>query len=145
MPIYRTVKNRNNPYVMLNKFFLSDNRLSLKAKGLLTYLLSKPDDWRVYEFEIVGSSKDSRDSVRTAIKELVDVGYIERQRLRDEKGQLRESAYNVYEVPQEMREGKTKVGQFLNAFSAGLGVQRNPLPPELIKRLEQEMGSGFSE
>ena len=85
--------SQGKPICNINK--LKDTNLSWKAKGLLAYLLSLPDDWQIYESEIVKHAKDGIDSTRTAIKELIDAGYIERQRVRDEKGRLS----TVYESP----------------------------------------------
>lgn len=116
--IFRVQKDKNNPYVMLNKKLLNDTELSWKAKGVLAYLLSLPDDWKIYEEEIAKHSKDSRDSLRTAIKELIKRGYIARERNRNEKGQLQGSTYCVYEVSTydgisnigESNIGKTNIG-----------------------------------
>jgi|SRR5690606_6156707 len=87
---------------------IHDSRLSFKAKGILTYLLSRPDDWQVYEVEIIKHAKDGRDSVRSGIKELIDCGYIERTERRNEKGQFKGYEYEVYEVPN--RSGKSDMG-----------------------------------
>lgn len=107
--IFRVQKNKDNPYVMLNKEFLNNQDLSLKAKGLLAYLLSLPDDWQIYESEIVKHHSDGKDSLRSAIKELIDSGYILRERIRNEKGQLQGSNYLVYEVP--TYSGKSNIGK----------------------------------
>ena len=99
MSTFRVMKNPDNPYVMINKVFLNDEHLSWKAKGLLTYLLSLPDDWQIYETELTKHSKDGKDSTKTTIKELIDNGYIERlDRVRDSKGRLSSYNYNVYET-----------------------------------------------
>lgn len=100
--IYRVIKDRENPYVMINKQFLNDNRLSWKAKGLLTYLLSMPDDWQIYEAELVKHSKDGLTSLKSGIKELIELGYIVREQLRNEKGQFKGYEYCVYESPAEI-------------------------------------------
>jgi hypothetical protein len=114
MSIYRIHKDKENPFVIINKEALNDTNLSWKAKGLLAYLLSLPDDWQIYESEIVKHAKDGIDSTRTAIKELIDAGYIERQRVRDEKGRLKGYEYNVYEAPIHIgfsKDGFSKVGE----------------------------------
>ena len=107
--IYRVEKNKDRPYVMLNKQFLNDERLTWKAKGILAYLLSLPDDWKIYEEEVGEHSRDGIDSLRTAIKELISSGYISRETLRNEKGQMQGYSYCVYEVPTET--GKPKNGK----------------------------------
>jgi len=112
--MFRVQKDKSNPYVMLNKEFLNDERLSWKAKGVLAYLLSLPDDWQIYEDEIYKHSKDGKDSLRSSIKELIEKGYIDRARTRDEKGRLKGYEYRVYEVSIQMgfsNVGKTNVGE----------------------------------
>ena len=109
MSVFRVNKDKDNPYVIINKQFLEDSKLSWKAKGLLSYLLSLPDDWQIYESELVKHSKDGRDSTKSAIKELIDNGYIERERKRDEKGMLKHYEYSVYE--RSIHIGKSNVGK----------------------------------
>jgi hypothetical protein len=99
--IIRTNK-RENPYVMIDKFGLNDERLSWKAKGLLAYLLSKPDNWQIYERELIKRSKDGRDSVRAGLRELEKFGYISRRQLRNEDGSFSSMEYIVYERPIEI-------------------------------------------
>lgn len=86
-------------FVSIDKEFIYDDRLSMKAKGIMTYILSRPDDWQFYITEIVTNAKDSKDAISTGIKELITCGYIERYRKRDEKGILREYVYIVHESP----------------------------------------------
>ena len=113
MGIFRVKKDRNNPYVMLNKHFLHDDNLSWKAKGILAYLLSKPDDWQIYEAEIIKHSKDGRESVRSGIKELINNGYIKRTAIRGEKGRFCGYNYDVYEIPNVVltEVGKPDIGK----------------------------------
>jgi DnaD/phage-associated family protein len=101
LTIFRVTRDPNNPYVMLNKQFIYDRRLSFKAKGILAYILSRPDHWQIYEIEIIKHSRDGRDSVRTGIKELINLGYVIRQEKRDEKGRFEGYEYEVFEVPKE--------------------------------------------
>lgn len=96
--IIRTSK-RENPYVMIDKYGLNDERLSWKAKGLLAYLLSKPDDWQVYESDLIKRASDGRDSVRTGLRELQKFGYISRKQIRGENGSFAHMEYTVYERP----------------------------------------------
>lgn len=86
-------------YVVLNKDALQDVNLSSKAKVLLVYLLSLPDNWQIYIEELSAHSKDGVDSTASAIKELMKNGYITRERIRNEKGQLKNYIYTVHEVP----------------------------------------------
>lgn len=112
--MFRVQKDKANPYVMLNKGFLNDPCLSMKAKGLLAYFLSLPDDWQIYESEIIKHHKDGKSAFKATIKELEQNGYVERDRLRDEKGHLRGYKYSVYEHPIHVRKsnvGKSNVGK----------------------------------
>lgn len=110
--IFRIIKDKENPYVMINKQFLYDKRLSWKAKGILTYLLSMPDDWQIYETELVKHSKDGLTSLKSGIKELIELGYIIREQIRNEKGQFKGYEYCVYEIPAES--GKPINGDSIN-------------------------------
>lgn len=102
MSIYRIRKDKNNPFVMVNKSILDDERISYKAKGILIYLLSKPDDWVIYESEIAKHAPDGIKSVKSGIKELIKYKYIHRFKKRNEKGQFVGYEYHVFEVPTEM-------------------------------------------
>src|SRR5699024_8438680 len=67
---------------------------------LLTYFLSKPDDWQIYMKDVQNQFKDGETSIRSAMKELIEAGYIYRWRERNEKGQLGSYNYEVYERPE---------------------------------------------
>lgn len=110
----RIIKDKENPYVMLNKKFLSNENLSWQAKGMLSYLLSLPDDWKIYESEISTHSKDGIKCANSCIKELISNGYINRGRLKDEKGRFKGYEYCVYEVSSitpKTENGKTENGK----------------------------------
>lgn len=70
---------------MMDKTFLEDTRLSYKAKGILAYLLSKPDNWKVIIGNLVNSSADGKASVYAGLKELKECGYYQKLPIRDEK------------------------------------------------------------
>lgn len=95
------ISKRENPYVTLDKTGLNDSRLSWKAKGLLCYLLSLPDNWKIYVNELKNHSSDGRDSTATALRELIQYGYIIQEVNRDEKGLFKGYIYNIFEVPSE--------------------------------------------
>ncbi|WP_050069875.1 hypothetical protein [Anaerosalibacter massiliensis] len=99
----RAVKDRDNPYVMVNKSPVKDDGLSWKAKGILVYLLSLPDDWQIYESELVKHSTDGKASLNSGIKELIERGYIERIVRRNEQGHFKGYTYVVHEVLPETR------------------------------------------
>lgn len=80
------IRKRPNNFVMMDKTFLEDMRLSYKAKGILAYLLSKPDDWKVIVGNLVNNSKDGKASVYAGLKELKECGYYEKIPVRNEQG-----------------------------------------------------------
>lgn len=93
-----TVRKDKNFTVISNDIF-KDTRLSFKAKGLLTTMLSCPKNWN---YTIEGLSKISTDgkaSIRSALNELEEYGYLERKQLRNEKGAFTDTEYIVYEQP----------------------------------------------
>ncbi|WP_391558943.1 helix-turn-helix domain-containing protein [Robertmurraya sp.] len=98
--IIRVSKDRNNPYVTMNKHGLDNPALSMKAKGILAYLLSKPDDWRIFVPDLVKHCADGRDSIRAGLRELEEHGYLIRYQLKNEKGRFSNTECVLYEVPQ---------------------------------------------
>ena len=74
--------------------------MSLKAKGLLSLMLSLPDDWDYSISGLATLSKDGKDSIMSALAELEKFGYLTRTRLTNEKGQFAGIEYNIFEIPQ---------------------------------------------
>lgn len=97
--VFRVEKTSN--FTVMSNYHLKDRRLSYKAKGLLSEMLSLPTDW---DFTLTGLSviaKDGTDSVRTAINELEKYGYLVRYQSRDKLGRMSVNEYVVYECPEE--------------------------------------------
>lgn len=94
--IVRIRKNSN--FVVMDKTSLNDKRLSWKAKGIMAYMLSKPDDWTFYLDEIATHSTDGMSSFRSGFNELKKLGYIQRVQSRDETGKFNWETI-VYEQP----------------------------------------------
>ena len=91
---------RNKGYTVMSNHHLRNKELSLKAKGLLSQMLSLPEDW---DYTLAGLSfinREKIDAIREAVKELERAGYIVRSRERDEKGRLRGTDYVIFEQPQ---------------------------------------------
>ena len=86
-------------YTVMANFHLRDRNLSLKAKGVMSFMLSLPDTWDFSMEGLATCSKDGVDSVRSALKELEDSGYLVRSRARDEKGKVGKAIYDLYEKP----------------------------------------------
>lgn len=97
MAILRKVKKNN--YTTIDNSVFKNKELSLKAKGMLCTMLSLPDDWEFSEIGLTELSNDSRTSIRSALKELMEFGYLTRTRIRDEKGKLANAEYTIYEEP----------------------------------------------
>ena len=110
MAVFRV--ERNTGYTVMSNHHLRNKELSLKAKGLLSQMLSLPEDW---DYTLAGLSHINRekiDAIREAVKELEKAGYIVRSRERDEKGRLRGADYVIYEQPQPREpEAATSGGQ----------------------------------
>ena len=103
---------RRRRYSVISTEAIENRALSFKARGLLCYLLSKPDDWSIRTSELVNASDaDGRDAVRAGLLELRAAGYLELIKERDKGGLIR-SAYMLYEVPKKPRteDGLTEDG-----------------------------------
>ena len=90
---------RDSNFTMISNVGLKDNRLSFKAKGLLSYMLSLPDDWIFYESEIVNHATDGKQSVRTGMKELEKFGYLVKEQKRNSKGKFAKIDWVVSDEP----------------------------------------------
>ena len=102
MAVFRV--ERNTGYTVMSNHHLRNKELSLKAKGLLSQMLSLPEDW---DYTLAGLShinRESIDAIRTAVWELEKAGYILRRQGRDEKGKMTAIEYTIYEQPQPMLE-----------------------------------------
>ncbi len=98
MPVFRV--ERNKGYTVMSNYHLRDKSLSLKAKGLLSQMLSLPEDWDYTLKGLALINREKIDAIRQAIRELEQAGYIVRSRERDERGRLRGADYVIYEQPQ---------------------------------------------
>lgn len=97
MAVFRVEKNQN--YTVMSNHHLRNPDLSLKAKGLLSQMLSLPEEW---DYTLKGLSQINRegiDAIREAIRELERAGYVTRTRVRNEKGQLGAADYVIHEFP----------------------------------------------
>ena len=98
MAVFRIERTRD--YTVMSNHHLRNKELSLKAKGLLSQMLSLPEDW---DYTLAGLSlinRESIDAIRTAVWELEKAGYITRRQGRDEKGKMTAIEYTIYEQPQ---------------------------------------------
>ena len=98
MSVVRVHKNAN--FTIMSNHHFKEKKMSLKAKGLLSLMLSLPEDWNYSISGLVTLSKDGKDSVMSALGELETFGYLERTRMINSKGQFSGIEYNIYEEPQ---------------------------------------------
>ena len=91
--------------------FLRDSRISLKAKGLLSFLLSLPSDWVIYKTKLTEHFSDGKESINSAWLELEALGYIQSVRMIGENGLSRGFNYIVYYEPLSTESGKPDVGK----------------------------------
>ena len=89
--VFRVVKTKN--YTMMSNQHLKDKRLTLKAKGLMSVMLSLPENWDYTLRGLAAISKEGVDAISEAVKELERSGYVIRNRKRDERGRLSGTEY----------------------------------------------------
>ena len=122
MAVFRV--ERNTGYTVMSNHHLRNKELTLKAKGLLSQMLSLPEDW---DYTLAGLSyinRESIDAIRTAVWELEKAGYITRRQGRDEKGKMTAIEYTIYEQPQSP--GSHSPG--LENPTPGKPILENPIP-----------------
>lgn len=86
-------------FTILSNAVLNDDRLSFRARGVLIWLLSKPDDWRTRSDSIAAQSPtEGRDAIRSALRELAELGYLAREKFQNELGQWC-TVQTIYEEP----------------------------------------------
>lgn len=100
MAVFRVEKTRD--YTVMANHHLRNTELSLKAKGLLSLMLSLPENWDYTTKRLSLICKDGIDSINATVKELEAHGYITRRRIRNEKGQLTTTEYTIFEQPQSL-------------------------------------------
>lgn len=97
MAVFRIEKTRD--YTVMSNHHLRNAGLSLKSKGLLSMMLSLPENWNYTTRGLAKICKEGTDSIGSALKELERAGYIVRNRLRDSKGKIVDVEYVIYETP----------------------------------------------
>ena len=90
---------RTGDYTTMSNHHLRNKNISLKAKGLLSLMLSLPEEWDYTIRGLAYISLEGVDAIRVAIKELEKAGYVDRKRIRDAKGRLRTTEYIIRERP----------------------------------------------
>ena len=120
MAVFRTVKNRN--YTVMSNYHLRDKNLSLKSKGLLSFMLSLPEDWKYSLKGLAAISKDGIYVIRNCVRELEKYGYVQRRKARNDKGQMVDVEYIIYEQPINL-----KKYPYLENPTSGNPISENPI------------------
>ena len=146
-----TIEKRETPFVQIDNKPIEDPALSWKAKGMLAYLLSKPNDWKIRMSDLEKKSVDGISSCRTGLQELEKKGYVLKSRLRNNKGKFSRVEYIVFETP-ELRENFNKDGWNRNATNYTIEEQFQKLvelkqegndPIEVIAQSMRNMNKSF--
>ena len=127
MAVFRIDKTRD--YTVMSNHHLRNTELSLKAKGLLSLMLSLPDNWDYTTKGLACICKDGVDSICAAVRELEEHGYVIRERVRGANGQLGSIEYTILEQPAEPspeRENPVQVKPILENPVLGKPEQENP-------------------
>ena len=98
MAVFRIERTRD--YTVMSNHHLRDKALSLKSKGLLSMMLSLPEDWNYTTRGLAAICKEGVDAIGGALRELETAGYIVRHQLRDRQGRISDTEYVIYEQPQ---------------------------------------------
>lgn len=98
MAVFRIERTRD--YTVMSNHHLRDVNLSLKSKGLLSMMLSLPEDWNYTTRGLAKICKEGVDAIGGALRELEKAGYIVRHQLRDRQGRISDTEYVIYEQPQ---------------------------------------------
>ena len=92
--------HKSGEYTIISNYHLKDKGMTLKAKGILSIMLSLPPEW---DYSVAGLrtlSKDGKDGTTTALVELEALGYLVRTKVVDDKGRFQGYRYDIYEKPQ---------------------------------------------
>ena len=98
MAVYRVQRTRD--YTVMSNYHLKDKGLTLKSKGLLSMILSLPEEWNYTTRGLASICKEGVDAIGSALKELETAGYIVRRQLRGANGRITDTEYIIYEQPQ---------------------------------------------
>lgn len=142
MSVFRIHKTEN--YTVMSNTHFKEKKMSLKAKGLLSLMLSLPDTWEYSISGLTKLSKDGKDSVMSALAELEEFGYLERSRITNDKGQFSGVQYDIYEQPQPKKPNAAEQ----NAANENADMPNSAEPTQLntilIKYLENKLSNELS-
>lgn len=118
--------HKTNNFTVMSNFHFKEKKMSLKAKGLLSLMLSLPENWNYSVSGLVSLSKDGKDSVMSALQELEKFGYLTRQQQFNAKGQFSGIEYNIFEEPQK-ENTITEKQNAASPISANTNAEKPPL------------------
>jgi DnaD/phage-associated family protein len=126
---------KSTGYSVINNTGLNDANLSFKAKGILAYLLSKPDNWKCLVGDLSNNARDGRDSIYGGLQELRKYGYMIKRPIRNNQGKVIEWEEVIYETPTE--EAKIVYEEQLKRRKLKKQEKKNPLPenPDMDKTI----------
>ena len=145
MAVFRIDKTRN--YTVMSNHHLRNTELSLKAKGLLSLMLSLPENWDYTTKGLAAICKDGIDSISSCIRELEKHGYIIRERMRNEKGQLTTIEYTILEQPKNTppeREKPIRENPVLDIPAQAEPIQENTAQLNTNKSNIKELNTDIS-
>ncbi len=114
MAVFRVERTRD--YTVMSNYHLKDTKLSLKAKGLLSMMLSLPEDWNYTTRGLAAICKEGVDSIGSTIKELEGRGYVVRKQRRGSNGRITDTEYIIYEKPREISKQDTELPDTENPY-----------------------------
>ena len=137
MSVFRIHKTEN--YTVMSNAHFKEKGMSLKAKGLLSLMLSLPDTWNYSVSGLVTLSKDGKDSVMSALAELEEFGYLKRMRQTNEKGQFSGVQYDIFEQPQPKEPISDKPISAIQNSEKPISENREQLNTNSIKNLDNKV------
>lgn len=144
MAVCRVEKNKN--YTTMSNFHLRDKNLSNKSRGLLSTMLSLPENWDYTTRGLAAICKDGVDGITAQLKELEQRGYLVRHRIRDSNGRITDMEYVIYEEPQPASPDTEKPDMVIPDMDEpclGTPAQRN-IDKRITKESNTELSSIYS-
>jgi len=140
--IIRTEKNKD--YTVIANFALNDSNLSLKAKGLWAYIMTKPDKWNINGRGLAEQLKESRPTINTILKELEEHGYLQRGVVRENNGKFSQSENILYEQPWTKNPSTVNLSTKVNTITSNINSDKSLTTKEKSK-LDSNISFGADE
>lgn len=141
--VFRVNKTKN--YTVMSNYHLRDKGLSLQAVGLLSRMLSLPEDWNYTAWGLASISKENYHTIRKIILELERAGYIVRRQTRGKSGEWNRMVYDIYEIPQDVNEELEEVEEAEPPETPSALMPHEPEPdaselaPDTLNRFRREI------